>query len=54
MVKQPLKYQDGYMMIPDAPGIGIELAENVQELYPMEERGGTAAKRLYDGSVKDW
>lgn len=54
MVKEPLRFQDGCMLIPDAPGIGVELAEDATELYPANERGSNAAKRAFDGSVKDW
>lgn len=53
MVKEPLKFRDGYLMIPSSPGIGIELADNISQLYPLHERGSNAAKRYYDGSVKD-
>ena len=53
MVKEPLKFRDGYMEIPSGPGIGVELAENASELYPLHERGSNAAKRYFDGSVKD-
>ncbi len=54
MVKEPLHFQDGCLLIPDAPGIGVELAEDAAELYPAKERGSNAAKRAFDGSVKDW
>lgn len=54
MVKEPLKFVDGCMVIPEAPGIGVELAENATGLYPPNERGSSAAKRAFDGSVKDW
>ncbi len=54
MVKEPLCFADGFMQIPDAPGIGVELAENAAELYPANERGSNEAKRAFDGSVKDW
>ncbi|MEQ2564576.1 mandelate racemase/muconate lactonizing enzyme family protein [Ventrimonas sp. CLA-AP-H27] len=54
MVKEPLRFENGCMMIPDAPGIGVELAEDAAELYPANERGSNAAKRAFDGSVKDW
>lgn len=54
MVKEPLRFQDGCMLIPDAPGIGVELAEDATELYLANERGSNAAKRAFDGSVKDW
>ncbi len=54
MVKNPLKFEDGCMFIPDATGIGVELADNAEELYPANERGSNAARRAFDGSVKDW
>lgn len=54
MVKEPLRFKNGCMIIPDAPGIGVELADNAAELYPANERGSNAAKRAFDGSVKDW
>ena len=54
MVKEPLRFENGYMVIPEAPGIGVELAENAAELYPAKGRGSNAAKRAFDGSVKDW
>lgn len=28
---------------PDAPGIGVELADDAEELYPAKERGSNAA-----------
>ena len=54
MVKTPFFYENGCLMIPDAPGIGIELAEDAEILYPANERGSNSAKRAFDGSVKDW
>ena len=54
MVKEPLRFENGCMLIPEAPGIGVELAENAAELYPAKGRGSNAAKRAFDGSVKDW
>ena len=54
MVKEPLRFENGCMLIPEAPGIGVELAENAAELFPAKGRGSNAAKRAFDGSVKDW
>ncbi|ETP73721.1 enolase superfamily enzyme [Lachnospiraceae bacterium JC7] len=54
MVKEPLRFKDGFMVIPEAPGIGVELADNVSELYPAKSRGSNDAFRYFDGSVKDW
>ena len=52
MVKEPLRYENGCMLIPDAPGIGVELADDAEELYPARERGSNAARRAFDGAVK--
>lgn len=54
MVKEPLRCKEGFLEIPEAPGIGVELADNAEELYPARERGSNEAFRYYDGSVKDW
>lgn len=54
MVREPLRFESGYMVIPEAPGIGVELADQAAELYPAKERGSNEAKRAFDGSVKDW
>ena len=54
MVKEPLRFKDGFMVIPEAPGIGVELVDNVSELYPAKSRGSNDAFRYFDGSVKDW
>ena len=54
MVKEPLKFEDGFMMIPEAPGIGVELSDDAETLFPAKERGSTEAFRYFDGSVKDW
>ncbi len=54
MVKEPLRFKDGFMEIPEAPGIGVELADDAEELYPAKERGSNTAFRYFDGSVKDW
>ena len=54
MVKEPIRFSDGFLVIPEAPGIGVELSENAAELYPAKERGSNAAFRSFDGAVKDW
>ena len=38
MVKEPLRFENGCMLIPEAPGIGVELADDAEELYPANER----------------
>ena len=54
MVEEPIRFEDGFLVIPEAPGIGVELSENASELYPAKERGSNDAFRYFDGSVKDW
>ena len=52
IVRSPLKVQDGFLIVPDAPGIGVELAEDAQERYPF--RPLSVETRLHvDGSVVD-
>ena len=52
IIKGALRQQGGYLIVPDAPGIGVELAEGAQELHPYRPRNLTT--RLHeDGSVVD-
>jgi galactonate dehydratase len=52
IVKTQLRCENGFLIIPDAPGIGIELAEDAQHRHPYKPR--PVATRLHvDGSVVD-
>lgn len=52
IVTEPLKREGGYLMIPNGPGIGIELTEDAAERFPYKPR--TVVTRLnVDGSVVD-
>ena len=52
IVKTSLKIEDGFLIIPDQPGIGIELAKDAAERFPYKPRQITT--RLHaDGSVVD-
>lgn len=52
IVKDPLKVEEGYLLVPDRPGIGIELTDDAQEKYPPRPR--RVETRLHvDGSVVD-
>ncbi len=52
MVKAPLQVEDGFLLIPDGPGLGIELADDAAERYPY--RPLAVETRLHvDGSVVD-
>lgn len=52
MLKEPLEIKDGYIIVPDKPGIGIELAEDITERFPPKQRA-INAQIAYDGSVRD-
>jgi galactonate dehydratase len=52
IIKTPLRVQDGFLIIPDAPGIGVELAEDAAERHPYNPL--PIISRLHvDGSVVD-
>jgi galactonate dehydratase len=53
MLKKPLELKDGFLIIPDAPGIGIELADDAQEKAPSRPYGEIHARLHTDGSVVD-
>lgn len=52
MTKEPLVEEGGYIRIPDGPGLGIELADDLTEKFPPKFRS-ISAQTAYDGSVYD-
>jgi galactonate dehydratase len=52
IVKSAVRLDNGYLIIPDAPGIGIELAEDAAIKHPYRPRD-VATRRNVDGSVVD-
>ena len=44
--------RDGFLVVPDAPGIGIELVEGVEEKFPFERRK-VVTRLTTDGAVMD-
>jgi galactonate dehydratase len=34
LLKKPIKWQDGYVIVPDEPGLGVELNEEVAKAHP--------------------
>lgn len=52
MTKEPFQENGGYIVIPDAPGIGIELVDDITEKFPPRQRS-ISAQTAYDGSVYD-
>ncbi len=52
IVKEVLECDDGFIKIPDRPGIGVELTENAAEKYPFKARSRNTRLHI-DGSVID-
>ena len=52
IVKGILKEEDGFLIIPDAPGIGVELVEGAMEKHPFVGRSKVTRLNT-DGSVMD-
>lgn len=52
MLKEPLEVEHGYIKVPNRPGIGIELIDDISEKFPLKQRG-INAQINYDGSVRD-
>ena len=53
LVKEPLKREGGYMIVPDTPGLGIELNEEAFTHYPPE-RYDRPALVGPDGALRDY
>ena len=52
IVKSAVRQENGYLIVPDAPGIGVELADDAAEKHPFTPR--VVSTRLHeDGSVID-
>ena len=52
IVKENLRVENGFLIIPDAPGIGVELAPDAREKLPPKPRP-VGARLNFDGSVID-
>jgi len=52
IVEQTLQVEDGFIIISEKPGIGIELAEDAMEKYPFKDRRRNTRLHV-DGSVVD-
>lgn len=52
VVSRALELEDGFLIVPDAPGIGVELVEGVEERYPPKPQS-IATRLSIDGSVVD-
>jgi galactonate dehydratase len=55
VVKGPIKMVDGYWQVPDGPGLGIEVDEEICARHPFQpEVLHTSNAVLEDGTVVDW
>ncbi len=52
IIQTPIELEDGFLIIPDAPGIGIALAEGAAARHPYRKRE-IVTRRHVDGSVVD-
>ncbi|MHB8899835.1 MAG: galactonate dehydratase [Thermoguttaceae bacterium] len=52
IVRGALTLEGGFLVVPDAPGIGVELAEGAAELHPYRPRG-LKTRLGVDGAVVD-
>jgi galactonate dehydratase len=52
IIKSTIKLENGFLIIPDSPGIGVELADDAEEKYPYRP-GEFLARLNIDGSVID-
>ena len=52
LVKTALKVKDGFIHIPDVPGIGVELTEDAEKLFPFKPMH-VMTRLNRDGSVVD-
>ena len=51
-MKTPFQVENGYILLPDAPGLGIELVDDIADVFPFQgEHGGIHLHE--DGSIVD-
>lgn len=51
---QQLSWEDGYVLAPTAPGLGVELNEDAIANYPYDERGTSPRLTRDDGAFTNW
>jgi galactonate dehydratase len=53
-IKTPFKVQDGYILVPESPGLGIELNDDFIDSKRFEGDWETPLFHLTDGSLTEW
>lgn len=49
-----VEWEDGYLLMPQRPGLGVEFDEEAAEKYPFQESGGFRLFRRLDGGLTNW
>jgi L-alanine-DL-glutamate epimerase-like enolase superfamily enzyme len=44
ILAQPLRFEEGELVLPDLPGLGIDISEELQERYPYDPEGAPVLK----------
>ncbi len=52
MMKKPFRVEDGYLFVPNGPGLGIELIDDIESKFPEKKRS-ISCMIAHDGSVYD-
>jgi galactonate dehydratase len=52
LMKEPLRVENGFLIVPDAPGIGVELIDDARATFPPKPRR-IGTRLNVDGSVVD-
>ena len=51
-MKEPFRIEDGYIVLPEGPGLGIELIDDIDKIFPFQ--GMYGGIHLHeDGSIVD-
>ena len=55
VVDSPIRVQDGHWLIPDRPGLGVEVREAVAAKHPFQQEVLAASQAVIDdGTIVDW
>ena len=54
ILKTPFKIEDGYIRIPEGPGLGIEVDESKLDALRFDGTWDTPHLEFEDGSIADW
>jgi mannonate dehydratase len=49
-----VEWEDGYLLLPERPGLGVEFNEEAAAAHTFRDRGGARLFRRLDGSLTNW